>query len=328
MNKVFLKKFNAVIVGLGGIGLEYDLSHNKDYVLTHSKSFMNHGGFELVCGVDRDIERCRKFESFTKKPGFLELSSIPKDRTYDVFIIAIPPGERDCVLKECLYFKPKLILMEKPLALDVEEANRLIELCEKSECELAVNYMRRCEPTVQKLKKDIEDNRFGSFLGGNTYYTRGIRNNASHFMDLYSYLVGKPSSWGVLERKEKKEANKDPEFDFWISIKNARCVFQSVSSSNFSIGKADFIFENAVIYYDDFGRNITIRAPEDDPQYKGYRRLKHIAEKLESGFVRCQQYVPEHIYQHFVEGIDLVSSANSGLQTLIICEDLIEQWQK
>ena len=44
-------KIQALVIGLGGIGLEYDYYSNSK-VLTHSKSLFLNKNYNLLCGVD------------------------------------------------------------------------------------------------------------------------------------------------------------------------------------------------------------------------------------------------------------------------------------
>ena len=53
--------FNCLIVGLGNIGMGYDI--NKKNIQSHSKSIEAHNGFNLLGAV----EKSKKKESYLKK---------------------------------------------------------------------------------------------------------------------------------------------------------------------------------------------------------------------------------------------------------------------
>src|SRR4026207_202026 len=59
------KKMTPVmIVGLGRIGMEYDLELDPSrYVYSHARAFSQHPAFRLVAGVDPAPERRRMFEA-------------------------------------------------------------------------------------------------------------------------------------------------------------------------------------------------------------------------------------------------------------------------
>ena len=47
------ESYSSMVVGLGQIGMEYDLSLSDDkYVYTHASAFSTHTNIELSCGVD------------------------------------------------------------------------------------------------------------------------------------------------------------------------------------------------------------------------------------------------------------------------------------
>mgnify|MGYP006424554935 FL=1 len=54
-------ELSVVIVGLGAIGMGYDLD-STDTISTHAKAFQAHSDFYLVAGIDCNIENRRIFE--------------------------------------------------------------------------------------------------------------------------------------------------------------------------------------------------------------------------------------------------------------------------
>ena len=50
----------------------------------------------------------------------------------------------------------------------------MIDICEKNKVLLVINHQRRWDPAFLKLKKVIEEEKFGALQQINLLYTRGI----------------------------------------------------------------------------------------------------------------------------------------------------------
>lgn len=103
------------------------------------------------------------------------------------------------------------IIVEKPMALTLTDADKMIEACDKNACRLFVIKQNRYNPPIQKLKEAIDHERFGKIFMGTArvrwcrkqdYYDRDawrgtwkmdggvFANQASHHLDLLEWLVG------------------------------------------------------------------------------------------------------------------------------------------
>jgi UDP-N-acetyl-2-amino-2-deoxyglucuronate dehydrogenase len=103
------------------------------------------------------------------------------------------------------------VISEKPMAISLEGADRLIEACDVADVHLFVVKQNRLNPPIQLLKRAIDKGRFGRIFTANVtvrwtrpqeYYDsapwRGtwefdggaIMNQASHYVDLLQWLVG------------------------------------------------------------------------------------------------------------------------------------------
>ncbi|MGD1004237.1 MAG: Gfo/Idh/MocA family oxidoreductase [Methanoregulaceae archaeon] len=92
----------------------------------------------------------------------------------------------------------KNILCEKPMATNLSDARRVIEVCKKNETRLAVNHIRRWNKNYLNLKKLISENIIGEirhlyFSCGST----GIGNFAIHFFDTARFLTASEPEWIV-----------------------------------------------------------------------------------------------------------------------------------
>lgn len=136
----------------------------------------------------------------------------------DVAVI-VTPHPLHCALSEEAFAAGCHVLTEKPIAVEVAEADRMIAAADKAKKILAVNYQKRYSATVEHMKKLIADGTVGRLIRvlcvepwyrTDAYYKsaswRGtwtgegggvLMNQAPHTMDLICHLAGVPKKvWG------------------------------------------------------------------------------------------------------------------------------------
>lgn len=132
------------------------------------------------------------------------------DENIDVAVIASISGYHAEHAIDCLNHG-KHVLIEKPIALTVEDADRIIALAKEKDKKVAVAHVNRFMPAVQKLRRALEEGRFGKLIHGtartlwardDNYYKvapwRGTRefdggvlmNQCLHNIDLLQWMLG------------------------------------------------------------------------------------------------------------------------------------------
>lgn len=169
-------------------------------------------GAKLVCVCDIDKNRAEAFGTKYSVPYFADLDSMMKEcgDKIDIVSILTPSG---CHAQNTLEVAPykKHIIVEKPMALTLEDADKMIESCDKFGIRLFVVKQNRYNLPVQKLREALEAGRFGKIVMGsvrvrwcrdNAYYKqdswRGtwaqdggvFTNQASHHIDLLEWMLG------------------------------------------------------------------------------------------------------------------------------------------
>ncbi|MBF0386274.1 MAG: Gfo/Idh/MocA family oxidoreductase [Candidatus Omnitrophica bacterium] len=87
----------------------------------------------------------------------------------------------------------KYILCEKPMAVSLEECNRMIAVCERAGALLAINHPMRFMEQYTVVKKIVDSAEFGGLasttvIAGNV----GIAMNASHYFEMFRFMTGEP----------------------------------------------------------------------------------------------------------------------------------------
>ncbi len=133
----------------------------------------------------------------------------------DVVVICTPHPSHAALAIDCLRAGAH-VLVEKPMAVDVAEADAMLAAAEAADRVLAVNFQHRFDPAIEAMSDFIATGQLGTlvrvdckehwFRTDAYYRTAGWRgtwrgegggvllNQASHTLDMLCFLVGLPSS--------------------------------------------------------------------------------------------------------------------------------------
>lgn len=316
-----MRRFDAVVAGLGNAGLRYDLDEKGDErVASHARAFALHPGYRLVAGIDPDAAARALLERHYGVPAFRDAASMRAAGVRpEVWSIAVPTPLHFRFFEEVVALRPAAILCEKPLAEGAEEGERMVSAAAESGCALAVNYMRRFEPGVLALRRSITEGVLGEIYKGCAWYSKGLLNNGSHVIDLLAFLLGDVGQVKVLDAGRKWNGH-DPEPDVCLSFGSARIVLLAAREECFGHIGFELIGSDGAVRYGDRGHLIELRRAVTDPARPGVRVLPAEGERLPTDLKRYQWHAVDALYRHLEEGRPLNSSGVSALATLRVIE--------
>jgi len=303
------------------MGFDYKTSADGT-VLSHATSFAIHPGFRLCAGVDPDGEKRRLFVEKFNAPAFAALEEVPRSIPMDVVAVASPTRFHCEDVLAALQHDPTGILCEKPLALSTADAEKMIVQCKVANCLLGVNYIRRFEPGTLELKERIQNGAFGACCKGTVWYTKGLYNNASHFIDLLMFIFGAPVAQRVI-RNNRFWQETDPEPDFVLTFPGEADVhFIALPSENFSLTEMHLAFSGGLVRYQRGGADLMVYSTVPDPVFTGYTTLDPDGQKIKTDFKRYQKYAVEAFYQALTTGRPMASTAVTALETLRVTDSI------
>lgn len=141
---------------------------------------------ELIAFLSRDKERASAFANeFGAESVYDNLQDFLRDKRIDIVYIATEV-DRHAQLAIASVSAGKHVLVEKPMALNVEQCLSMINSAAKNGVKLSVAYYARFFEKAQVMKKVIEEGRLGKIVRAN------IR-----VMDNYNPDPSNPQSWRV-----------------------------------------------------------------------------------------------------------------------------------
>lgn len=305
-----MNKYSAAIIGLGQIGQGYDFNIDDDkLILSHASALTYHNSFDLISAVDPNRKERDRFEKKFLKPTFSSSKQLYSQVNPDVIIISAPSSYHFQLFQEAIAQNPKAIVLEKPIASLEEEAAEMLKISRNSNSVVCVNYSRRFNPALQELKKIIDQGDLGQIYKGVIWYTKGIINNGSHFIDLLIWLFGNIKNIKVINSGRKWD-NKDPEPDLCISFSNTKIYMLSGREENYYMGSMRLVATNGEVNYID-GEDIQIQFAGNDPMYLDYKSLTDI-KNLSNSSENNIWYLYENLALHLEGKNSLLSDINSG----------------
>ena len=145
------------------MGYDYDCEDGTK-VLTHASAFHHHSLFELVAGVDPDEQKRLLFTRKFGAPAFATVQDMYLLLTVEVVALAVPTYAHFEAFRQILPHRPTLLICEKPISYSMPEAEAVVEEAKKNGIDLVVNYIRRFDPGVVKLKELISSGSLGITL--------------------------------------------------------------------------------------------------------------------------------------------------------------------
>ena len=167
-------------------------------------------GARLVAVCDIEIEKASRIGAQFSVPWFTDMHEMMSKTSVNVVVVLTESGHHaNHVIQLAKYGKH--IVVEKPMALTIDDADNMIQACDASGIKLFVIKQNRFNVPVLKLREAIEGNRFGKLVLGTVrvrwcrdqkYYDqdawRGtwaldggvLTNQASHHVDLLEWMMG------------------------------------------------------------------------------------------------------------------------------------------
>ncbi|MDA8891486.1 Gfo/Idh/MocA family oxidoreductase [Planktomarina temperata] len=194
------KKIRVAIVGIGRIA-----ANHINAILQFPNTY------EIVAICDKNKEKLEAFDALNNTKKYEALENMLESETLDLLVVTSPSGyHRQHAIAAAE--RGIDVLCEKPMATRLDHAIEMIEASERNNTRLYVVKQNRFNPTIERLKSAIQERRFGKIhmVNVNVFWTRpqtyydqdaswrgrwdldggALMNQASHYVDLMSWLIG------------------------------------------------------------------------------------------------------------------------------------------
>ena len=204
-----MKKFKIGIVGCGRIGslLEEDPLRGKP--CTHAGGFSVLPTAQLSAGCDIDPDRLQKFGKRWNVTGlYSNFREMLAKESLDILCIATWTPLHASMTLEAAHAGVKGIFCEKPIATSIDQAQKMVRICQKKNIPLIINHERRWDAYYQQARKLILSGKIGhikTIIGNALSWKPGklsvsghgggpLFHDGTHLTDLLLFFAG-PVDW-------------------------------------------------------------------------------------------------------------------------------------
>jgi len=191
-----MAKYRVGIVGCGGIGR------------VHAAAYLSIDGVEVAACSDINPTNLNAFSDgyhITRK--YLDYVEMLEAGGLDIVSVCTWPKTHCEVTLSAARSGVRGIMCEKPLAMNLGEADRMIDACQKSGIVLATGHEHRFDPQSAKAREVIESVGIGELELIWGHCSLDLMNNGSHVIDLVDYLnMDVDATWvmGQIDRRGKR----------------------------------------------------------------------------------------------------------------------------
>lgn len=203
----------CAIIGLGRIGSTLEFDRLREKPASHAGAIAAHPECDIVAGCDLDPAKREAFAKAWKCNNLYdEYARLLDECEIDILHIATTPETHRTILKCALAHTIPVIVCEKPLASNLDDAEKMARMAKKSRSHIVINHERRYAVNYAHVKKIIDSRQYGRAVSIIAKVHMGYRSKAAdvllddgtHMLDLLSFLtdcklkvqhvVGDPSS--------------------------------------------------------------------------------------------------------------------------------------
>ena len=299
--------YNALIIGAGQIAGGYDKPSDK-HTLTHAHAYIKNQNINLLGFYDIDLKKSKQMAKKWNTNAFETLDDI---KNIDIISICVPDEYHVKTTLEISKLNPKIIFLEKPICRNLQD----IDILQKINLPILVNYSRRFSKNFQKLAERIKNNEFGKYQCGNAFYGKGLIHNGSHMIDLLNLLIGKINNVRFFD-SIKDFYKDDITKSAIITFENGKTLtLNGCNCQNYTIFEFDLMFEKAQIKMLNTGFDIEIHKIIDSEKFKGYKILK-LNEQIKTDM----DFVLENAVDNIIANLDyktpLLCTLQNGIEAI------------
>ena len=215
------KRYFAAIVGTGRIGFTLGFDKKREQPASHTMALFENPRINLIAAADSNPENLERWQKYAKKHKSMALTFSTSKELYEnvtcLDIITVAVNEKSH-LEECIKaieYKPRLVILEKPVALNSSEAEKIRAKAEECGVPVMVNHERRFAKdylSVVSLISQIGDIQsvVGELDSGLRIYgeefekdgTYSLLHDGTHLVDIIQFLLGKENNEKSNDRSE------------------------------------------------------------------------------------------------------------------------------
>jgi predicted dehydrogenase len=197
-----MNKLNAAIIGLGRIASLLEEDSLREKPCTHAGAIVSNEDCILTAGCDIDEERCRLFSEKWKGkepvPVYRDAEEMLSIHKPQILCIATHPDSHYRYCRVAVSHNIPVIICEKPLADNIRDARKIVNLEKQYGTVIITNHERRYSLDYLSAKAVLDEKKLGNILGVRSCLYMGktarlldqLWHDGTHLADAIMFLCG------------------------------------------------------------------------------------------------------------------------------------------
>ena len=248
--------YTAALIGTGRIGFSLGFDKKREQPASHTMALLNNKKVKIVAGADTNKENLDAWKKYVKDAKAYDNSQemykyFAENKSPDIIVVAV---NEDSHFEECIKAikaRPRLIILEKPVALNSEEAEKIRLMAEENNVPVMVNHERRFAADYNMAKNYMSQigtlqSVRGELYSGLRIYAKefeadgaySLLHDGTHLVDIIRFLLDEDLPEPVVTGIFKDE--KDVVRNFRAHYSTKKCpdvsIYMSGRSRFFSFG--------------------------------------------------------------------------------------------
>jgi predicted dehydrogenase len=331
-----MKQYQAAIIGTGRIGFLLGKDRRREQPAAHTAALNANKRIKLIAGCDIDGTRLALWQKENPQAKiFGHIDKLLSETSADIITVAVNEDAHLSTTLKVLNSRPRLVILEKPVALNTEEAYKIKEASDNLNVPVMINHERRFSKDYQLVKKLIEDNKLGnlqlirgSLWSGMRVYSASqeasgaysLIHDGTHLVDIVQYLLGRQLEYPIVSNiiRDNDNSVRQAEVNYLLDDIGISLTF-SGRSKYFGFDLELRFSEGRIL----IGNGLfQVETKKESPYYSGFFSLlkdKSFKPAKKSGYF-------SNMVQNAVDFLDnkspLISTLDDGINTLKTLEDI------
>ncbi|OAI39079.1 hypothetical protein AYO39_03235 [Actinobacteria bacterium SCGC AG-212-D09] len=310
----------AAVIGCGAIGVgRAETPHPDVGTYSHAAAYAACPETELIAVADRDAARVQDAARRWDADAYADAGELLASARPDLISVCTPDPTH-AELLELVLEAPGVrgVLAEKPLADSATQAATLGELARDRGVVLAVNYSRRFAPAIVDLARSVAGGELGELQHVHGAYTKGLRHNGTHWLDLLRMFGAQPVAARGWDRLH--EGGSDPSLDAELLLAGgAGARLAALDARSFTAFEFELTGTAGRLRLASAGHRIERWTVGPDERYQGHRALLDHADA--QGVLRdVTAYAVADLVRCVRDGGVPACGADNATQALVLAE--------
>jgi len=201
-----MNKYRAAVVGTGRIGFNLENDRLREQPASHASALSSNPRISLVAGCDIDKKTLKKFsKKYPYASTYTEVGKLLQSEKPDIVSIAVDESAHLDVIRAVCRFQPRLIILEKPISPNLDDARKISSTCRRRNIPVVVNHERRFSLDYIEAQRLLTEGRIGTpqairanLWSGSVIWKKSAREDGScsllhdgtHLIDIIHFLLG------------------------------------------------------------------------------------------------------------------------------------------